>query len=180
MGMRFRFVQARRQDRPYNGRMRVVDTNDALEDAWARPESWVQWARRNRPFAVRPSAGLFRPPLPRHLHPTVQCPRGSRPISTPMEEGKPKTEFEGIAAQLAAAKAKQERDEAQGLRSSSTAAKVANKRGELHFKSSHSLLIAFFFLIGSAAPNHRSRRISDPATACSTPWESTFSLADSS
>ncbi|EOD45602.1 putative phosphoethanolamine transferase class o protein [Neofusicoccum parvum UCRNP2] len=65
-----------------------------------------------------------------------------------MEAAKPKTEFEGIAAQFAAAKAKQEREEAQGLRSSSDDAKVANKRRELQFKSSHSLLVAFFFLIG--------------------------------
>ncbi|KAF4303662.1 Type I phosphodiesterase/nucleotide pyrophosphatase/phosphate transferase [Botryosphaeria dothidea] len=65
-----------------------------------------------------------------------------------MEDGKPKTEFEGIAAQFAAAKAKQEREEAQGLRNSSTDAKIANKRRELQFKSSHSLLVAFFFLIG--------------------------------
>ncbi|KKY23761.1 putative gpi ethanolamine phosphate transferase [Diplodia seriata] len=61
-----------------------------------------------------------------------------------MEDGK----LEGIAAQLAAAKAQQERDEAQGLRPNSTEAKVENKRRELQFKSSHSLLVAFFILIG--------------------------------
>lgn len=61
-----------------------------------------------------------------------------------MEDGK----LEGIAAQLAAAKAQQERDEAQGLRPNSPEAKIANKRRELQFKSSHSLLVAFFFLIG--------------------------------
>ncbi|KAF2084726.1 hypothetical protein K490DRAFT_48383 [Saccharata proteae CBS 121410] len=64
-----------------------------------------------------------------------------------MEDGEPKTEFQGIAQQFAVAKEKKRKEEAQGLRSNGKDDELANKQGELKFKSSHSLLIAFFFLI---------------------------------
>ncbi|KAK7514944.1 GPI ethanolamine phosphate transferase 3 [Phyllosticta citriasiana] len=64
-----------------------------------------------------------------------------------MEEGKPRSEYQGIAAQFAAAKARQEQEEAQGLRNRSGDAKAADKRRELQFKSSHSLLVAFLALM---------------------------------
>ena len=65
----------------------------------------------------------------------------------PMEEGKSRTEYQGIAAEFAAAKARQEQEEAQGLRNRSGDAKAVEKRRELQFKSSHSLLVAFFVLM---------------------------------
>ncbi|KAK8212701.1 GPI ethanolamine phosphate transferase 3 [Phyllosticta capitalensis] len=64
-----------------------------------------------------------------------------------MEEGKSRTEYQGIAAEFAAAKARQEQEEAQGLRNRSGDAKAVEKRRELQFKSSHSLLVAFFVLM---------------------------------
>ncbi|OCL07193.1 hypothetical protein AOQ84DRAFT_342216 [Glonium stellatum] len=61
-----------------------------------------------------------------------------------MDDGESLPTYEGLAAAFAKAKAEREKEEAQGLRSRTVDAKASNKQGELHFKASHGLLIAFF------------------------------------
>ncbi|KAF2180209.1 hypothetical protein K469DRAFT_673000 [Zopfia rhizophila CBS 207.26] len=61
-----------------------------------------------------------------------------------MDNGEPSPSFEGLAAAFAKAKAEKEREEAQGLRARTGDAAIANKQGELRFKTSHGLLVAFF------------------------------------
>lgn len=58
-----------------------------------------------------------------------------------MSDGEPKSEYAGIAAEFARAKAKREEEQAQGLLDPS--AKDENKRKEIRFKALHGLLIAF-------------------------------------
>ena len=60
-----------------------------------------------------------------------------------MENGEAPSEFQGIAAQFAKAKADKERQEAQGLRERS----VDAKQQEVRFKATHGLLIAFLLWI---------------------------------
>ncbi|KAF2454481.1 hypothetical protein BDY21DRAFT_308968 [Lineolata rhizophorae] len=60
-----------------------------------------------------------------------------------MDNGEPRTEYEGIAAAFAKAKAVKEKEEAQGLRENT----ADNKRAEVQFKASHGLLVAFFVWI---------------------------------
>lgn len=61
-----------------------------------------------------------------------------------MDDGESLPSYEGLAAAFAKAKAEKEKEEAQGLRSRTADAKASNKQGELRFKASHGLLIAFF------------------------------------
>ncbi|KAF2878340.1 hypothetical protein BDV95DRAFT_673607 [Massariosphaeria phaeospora] len=61
-----------------------------------------------------------------------------------MDSGESLPSYEGIAAAFAKAKAKKEKDEAQGLKSTTADAAKANKQAEVHFKASHSILVAFF------------------------------------
>ncbi|OCK79560.1 hypothetical protein K432DRAFT_426432 [Lepidopterella palustris CBS 459.81] len=61
-----------------------------------------------------------------------------------MDDGEPLPSYEGLAAAFAKAKAQKEKEEAKGLRSRTDDAKASNKQGELRFKASHGLLIAFF------------------------------------
>jgi phosphatidylinositol glycan class O len=61
-----------------------------------------------------------------------------------MDDDEPLPSYEGLAAAFAKAKADKERDEAQGLRATTGDAAAANKQGEVHFKASHGILIAFF------------------------------------
>lgn len=56
-------------------------------------------------------------------------------------------EYQGIAAAFAKAKDEKDKEEASGLRDRTEGARAANKRGEVHFKASHGLLIAFFTFI---------------------------------
>lgn len=62
-----------------------------------------------------------------------------------MSDGEPKSEYAGIAAEFAKAKAKREEEQARGLPDPS--AKYDNKRKEIRFKALHGLLIAFFVWI---------------------------------
>ncbi|KAF2742971.1 hypothetical protein M011DRAFT_411624 [Sporormia fimetaria CBS 119925] len=64
-----------------------------------------------------------------------------------MEKGDPQPEYEGIAAAFAKAKAAKEREEAQGVRATTGDAAEATKRGEVHFKAAHGILVAFFTLL---------------------------------
>ncbi|KAF1997247.1 hypothetical protein P154DRAFT_471438 [Amniculicola lignicola CBS 123094] len=61
-----------------------------------------------------------------------------------MDDGEPLPSYEGIAAAFAKAKAKKEQEEASGLRARTGDAAAANKQGEVHFKASHNILVAFF------------------------------------
>ena len=61
-----------------------------------------------------------------------------------MDDGESLPSYEGLAAAFAKAKLEKEKEEAQGLRSRTADAKASNKQGELRFKVSHGLLIAFF------------------------------------
>ncbi|KAF2734009.1 hypothetical protein EJ04DRAFT_494192 [Polyplosphaeria fusca] len=61
-----------------------------------------------------------------------------------MDQGEPLPSFEGLAAAFAKAKAEKEREEASGLRARTGDAAAANKRGEVHFKALHLIVIAFF------------------------------------
>ena len=61
-----------------------------------------------------------------------------------MDDGESLPSYEGLAAAFAKAKAEKEKEEAQGLRSRTADAKASNKQGELRFKASHGLLVAFF------------------------------------
>jgi hypothetical protein len=76
-----------------------------------------------------------------------QCSHSDTLHSFQMDNGDPLPSYEGLAAAFAKAKAEKEREEAQGLRLRTEDAKVANKRGEIQFKASHGLLLAFFTLI---------------------------------
>jgi len=58
-----------------------------------------------------------------------------------MSKGEP-TEYEGIAAQFAAARAQKEKEEAQGLRKSNDPA--VNKQEEVRFKAAHGIVLGFF------------------------------------
>ncbi|KAF2097511.1 hypothetical protein NA57DRAFT_41610 [Rhizodiscina lignyota] len=57
------------------------------------------------------------------------------------------TEYTGIAAEFAKARAERDKEEAKGLRDSSVNAKAFNKQKEIEFSASHALLIAFFCLL---------------------------------
>lgn len=57
-----------------------------------------------------------------------------------MDNGEPQPSFEGIAAAFADAKAEKEKQEAQGLKPTST----DNRAGQVHFKAAHGIVIAFF------------------------------------
>lgn len=61
-----------------------------------------------------------------------------------MDNGEPLPSFEGLAAAFAKAKAEKEKQEAQGLKPTTGDAIKANKLGEVHFKASHGILVAFF------------------------------------
>lgn len=61
-----------------------------------------------------------------------------------MDDGDPLETYEGIAAAFAKAKAEREREEAQGLKGRTADSKAANKQGEVRFKATHGLVIAFF------------------------------------
>ena len=61
-----------------------------------------------------------------------------------MDNGEPLPSYEGLAAAFAKAKAEKEREEAQGLKGWSEDTAAANKQGELRFKASHGLIVAFF------------------------------------
>lgn len=61
-----------------------------------------------------------------------------------MDNGDSLPSYEGLAAAFAKAKAEKERDEAQGLRATTGDSDVASKQGEVHFKASHGILVAFF------------------------------------
>jgi phosphatidylinositol glycan class O len=62
-----------------------------------------------------------------------------------MSNGEPNSEFAGIAAEFAKAKARREEEEARGLLDPS--ATDENKRREIQFKAIHGLLIAFFIWV---------------------------------
>jgi len=62
-----------------------------------------------------------------------------------MSNGEPTSEYAGIAAEFAKAKARREEEEARGLLDPS--ATDENKRREIRFKAIHGLLIAFFLWI---------------------------------
>ena len=62
-----------------------------------------------------------------------------------MSNGEPNSEYAGIAAEFAKAKARREEEEARGLLDPSAADE--NKRREIQFKAIHGLLIAFFIWI---------------------------------
>ncbi|KAF1990054.1 hypothetical protein K402DRAFT_325370 [Aulographum hederae CBS 113979] len=64
-----------------------------------------------------------------------------------MEDGDTQTEYSGIAAEFARAKAVREKEEAQGLRASGRDAKASSKRKEVEFAAAHGLLVAFFMWI---------------------------------
>lgn len=57
------------------------------------------------------------------------------------------SEFEGVAAQFAKAKAAKENEEAQGLKGNTREDKATNKQRELQSKVSHGLLVGFLALI---------------------------------
>jgi GPI ethanolamine phosphate transferase 3 subunit O len=71
-----------------------------------------------------------------------------------MDDGDPLPSFEGLAAAFAKAKAQKEREEASGLRPRTGNAAAANKRGEVHFKALHLIVIAFFAFILYLSPDH--------------------------
>ncbi|TKA59827.1 hypothetical protein B0A49_07396, partial [Cryomyces minteri] len=64
-----------------------------------------------------------------------------------MDDGEPVSEYQGIAAQFARAKALKQKEEAQGLKGNSPDAKASNKLRELQFKAAHGLLVALFGLV---------------------------------
>ena len=64
-----------------------------------------------------------------------------------MDDGANQTEYTGIAAQFAKAKAEREKQEAKGLKDSSHNAKAFNKQKEIEFSAKHGLLIVFFCLL---------------------------------
>ncbi|TKA64131.1 hypothetical protein B0A49_04869, partial [Cryomyces minteri] len=64
-----------------------------------------------------------------------------------MDDGEPVSEYQGIAAQFARAKALEQKEEAQGLKGNSPDAKASNKLRELQFKAAHGLLVALFGLV---------------------------------
>ncbi|KAF2118881.1 hypothetical protein BDV96DRAFT_487197 [Lophiotrema nucula] len=64
-----------------------------------------------------------------------------------MDDGEPLPSYEGIAAQFAAAKAAKETEEASGLRARVKDPKVEAKKGEVHFKALHGIVVAFLTLI---------------------------------
>jgi hypothetical protein len=69
-----------------------------------------------------------------------------------MDNGEPLPSYEGIAAAFAKAKAEKEKEEAQGLRATTRDAAADNKQGEVHFKASHGILVAFFIWISYVGP----------------------------
>jgi len=62
-----------------------------------------------------------------------------------MSDGEPQSEYAGIAAEFAKAKAKRQEEEAKGFLDRSS--RDENKRREIQFKAIHGLLIAFFVWI---------------------------------
>ncbi len=64
-----------------------------------------------------------------------------------MDDGAHQSEYTGIAAEFARAKAEREKQEAKGLRDTSVNAKAFNKQKEIEFSAKHGLLIAFFSLL---------------------------------
>lgn len=64
-----------------------------------------------------------------------------------MDDGPHETEYSGIAAEFARAKAEREKEEAKGLLDSSVNAKAVNKQKEVQFSASHGLLLALFCLL---------------------------------
>lgn len=61
-----------------------------------------------------------------------------------MENGAPETEYTGIAAEFARAKAERDKLEAKGLRDTSVNAKEFNKKKEIVFGARHALLVVLF------------------------------------
>jgi len=64
-----------------------------------------------------------------------------------MTDGKPETEYAGIAADFARLKEQNEEEESRGLRSNAPDAKRLNKQRNVEFNSKLVVLLAFFLLI---------------------------------
>ena len=95
-----------------------------------------EFCRRNCLTDATPPTSNFK------LLPRCQWLYGNHYLS--MDNGEPLLSYEGLAAAFAKAKAEKEREEAQGLRGSTQNAEADNKQGEVRFKASHGLLMAFF------------------------------------